>query len=285
VARWEAGATLVNLGVVTVGGTRTASGVLRFGVFEVDLRTGELRKQGLRLKLPSQSFQVLKLLAEHPGELVSREELREKLWPADTFVDFDHGVNAAVNRLREALGDSADNPRFVETLPRRGYRLIGPVEWNSAESERSESASQHRDGNVETSASGVVARSAMFSPSDVGLLPDDPYHSLAFRPGETSGWFLSEPKRVKIERTPELVQRALSGRIVTNSQSANFSNLQDWLNDLATKMRAIVQHNRGRVPRGLNRVDRGPLEELAYLARTHFGCELFLFATPQIARG
>jgi TolB-like protein/DNA-binding winged helix-turn-helix (wHTH) protein/Tfp pilus assembly protein PilF len=119
-----------------VGALRTASGVLRFGVFEVDLRTGELRRQGLRLKLPSQSFQVLKVLLEHPGELVSREELREKLWPADTFVDFDHGLNAAVNRLREALGDSADSPRFVETLPRRGYRLIVPVEWNSADSEQ-----------------------------------------------------------------------------------------------------------------------------------------------------
>src|SRR6266436_1223729 len=115
---------------------RTASGVLRFGVFEVDLRTGELRRQGLRLKLPSQSFQVLGLLLEHPGELVTREELREKLWPADTFVDFDHGVNAAVNRLREALGDSAESPMFVETLPRRGYRFIVPVEWNSLDSEQ-----------------------------------------------------------------------------------------------------------------------------------------------------
>jgi DNA-binding winged helix-turn-helix (wHTH) protein len=104
------------------------SRVLRFGVFEVDLRSGELRRQGLRLRLPDQSFQVLTLLLEHPGELVSREELREKLWPADTFVDFDHGLNAAVNRLREALGDSADSPRFVETLPRRGYRFIGPIE-------------------------------------------------------------------------------------------------------------------------------------------------------------
>jgi DNA-binding winged helix-turn-helix (wHTH) protein/Tol biopolymer transport system component len=97
-------------------------------VFEADLRTEELRKQGQRLRLPSQSFQVLRLLLERPGELVSREELRAKLWPADTFVDFDHGLNAAVNRLREALGDSADSPRFVETLPRRGYRFIGPVE-------------------------------------------------------------------------------------------------------------------------------------------------------------
>ena len=114
----------------------TTSRVLRFDVFEVDLRTEELRKHGLRLRLPSQSFQVLPLLLEHPGELVTREELREKLWPADTFVDFDHGVNAAVNRLREALGDSADSPRFVETLPRRGYRFIVPVESNSVDSEQ-----------------------------------------------------------------------------------------------------------------------------------------------------
>ena len=110
-----------------------ASRVLRFGVFEVDLRTGELRRQGLRLRLPSQSFQVLALLLEHPGNLVSREELRKKLWPADTFVDFDHGVNAAVNRLREALGDSAERPKFIETLPRRGYRFIVPLEGNSVD--------------------------------------------------------------------------------------------------------------------------------------------------------
>ena len=110
--------------------------MLRFNVFEVDLRTGELRRHGLRVRLPSQSFQVLALLLEHPGELVSREELREKLWRADTFVDFDHGVNAAVNRLREALGDSADSPKFVETLSRRGYRFIVPVEWTSLDSEQ-----------------------------------------------------------------------------------------------------------------------------------------------------
>jgi eukaryotic-like serine/threonine-protein kinase len=101
--------------------------VVRFGVFEVDLCTGELRKKGQRLRIPGQSFQVLKLLLERPGELVSREELREKIWGSDTFVDFEHGLNAAVNRLREALGDSADSPRFVETLPRRGYRFIAPL--------------------------------------------------------------------------------------------------------------------------------------------------------------
>jgi DNA-binding winged helix-turn-helix (wHTH) protein len=94
-----------------------ATRVIRFGVFEVDLHTTELRKQGVRIRLPLQSFQVLEALLRQPGELVTRKELKEKLWPADSFGDFEHGLNAAVNRVREALGDSSDNPRFVETLP------------------------------------------------------------------------------------------------------------------------------------------------------------------------
>ena len=102
--------------------------VKRFDVYEADARTEELRKEGLCLRLPGQSFQVLLLLLENPGEMVTREVLRKKLWPADTFVDFDHGLNAAVNRLREVLGDSADHPKFIETLPRRGYRFIGTME-------------------------------------------------------------------------------------------------------------------------------------------------------------
>jgi TolB-like protein/DNA-binding winged helix-turn-helix (wHTH) protein/Flp pilus assembly protein TadD len=100
---------------------------LRFGVFELDLRAGELRKQGVRLKLQEQPFQVLAMLLERPGETVTREELRNRLWTADTFVDFDHGVNKAVNRIREALGDSATSPRFVETVARRGYRFLAEV--------------------------------------------------------------------------------------------------------------------------------------------------------------
>lgn len=102
--------------------------LVRFGVFEVDLRAGELRKSGVKIKLQEQPFQILALLLERPGEVVTREELQRKLWPADTFVDFEHSLNAAVKRLREALGDSAETPRFVETLPRRGYRFIYPVE-------------------------------------------------------------------------------------------------------------------------------------------------------------
>ncbi len=99
-----------------------------FGVFEVDLHTGELRKRGLRIKLRDQPFQILLLLLAHPGEVVSRDELQKQLWPADTFVDFDRGLNKAVNHLREALGDSAESPRFIETLPKRGYRFIAPVD-------------------------------------------------------------------------------------------------------------------------------------------------------------
>ena len=98
-----------------------------FGPFEADLQTQELRKNRVRLRLPGQSFQILKMLLDRPGELVSREELHKALWPSDTFVDFEHGVNAAVNRLREALGDSADCPSIIETLPRRGYRFIGTI--------------------------------------------------------------------------------------------------------------------------------------------------------------
>ncbi|PYU37817.1 MAG: hypothetical protein DMG53_27620, partial [Acidobacteria bacterium] len=101
--------------------------ILRFGVFEVDVRSGELRKQGVRIKLQEQPFHVLAVLLQRPGEVVTREELRSQNWPADTFVDFDNSLNTAVNKLREALGDSADSPRFIETLPRRGYRFIAPV--------------------------------------------------------------------------------------------------------------------------------------------------------------
>jgi TolB-like protein/DNA-binding winged helix-turn-helix (wHTH) protein/Flp pilus assembly protein TadD len=102
-------------------------GRLRFGVFELDLRAGELRKHGLRVRLQEQPFQVLAALLEHPGEVVTREELQKKLWPADTFVDFDHGLNKTINKIREALGDSAESPRFVETVSRRGYRFLAEV--------------------------------------------------------------------------------------------------------------------------------------------------------------
>lgn len=104
------------------------SRIARFGVFELDLSAGELRKSGVKMRLQGQPFQVLALLLERAGEVVTREELQQKLWPSDTFVDFDHSLNTAINKVREALGDSASSPRYVETLARRGYRFIAPVQ-------------------------------------------------------------------------------------------------------------------------------------------------------------
>jgi len=121
--------------------------MLRFQQFEMNLRTGEIYKEGKRIKLQEQPSQVLALLVERPGELVTREELRKKLWPNDAFVDFDHGVNIAINKLRDALGDSPQNPRFIETLPRKGYRFIAAVE--------SVSSAPHRD--LTTVAASVLA--------------------------------------------------------------------------------------------------------------------------------
>src|ERR1700679_3996206 len=101
---------------------------VRFGSFELDFRSEELRKAGNRVKLQGQPLKILAILLAQPGEMVTRETLRQVLWPADTFVDFDSGLNSAIKRLREALGDSRESSRFIETLPRRGYRFIAPVE-------------------------------------------------------------------------------------------------------------------------------------------------------------
>src|SRR5215470_7538692 len=106
---------------------RTSPDRLRFGIFEADLRTGELRKRGALIRLQEQPFQVLAVLLARPGELVTRAELRGRLWPADTFADSDPGLNKAINKIRAALGDSAESPRFVETVARRGYRFIANV--------------------------------------------------------------------------------------------------------------------------------------------------------------
>jgi cholera toxin transcriptional activator len=114
---------------------------LRFAVFEVDLAAGELRKNGTRIRLQEQPFQMLVYLLDRAGEVVTREELRQQLWPADTFVDFDHSLNTAVNKLREALGDSASSPRYVETLARRGYRFLAPVQPAEAKSAAQDSPS------------------------------------------------------------------------------------------------------------------------------------------------
>src|SRR5437899_1341639 len=107
---------------------RSVRASVRFGAFELDQDAGELRKQGTRMKLQEQPLQMLQVLMQRPGEVVTREELQQKIWPSDTFVDFDHGINNAIKRLREALGDAAETPRYIETLPRRGYRFIGKIE-------------------------------------------------------------------------------------------------------------------------------------------------------------
>src|SRR5438034_6176197 len=109
-------------------GLRTSTKLVRFGSFELDQGSGELRKDGAKIRLQEQPLQVLQLLLETPGRLISREELQGKIWPSDTSVDFDHGINNAIKRLREALGDTAEMPCYVETLPRRGYRFIGKIE-------------------------------------------------------------------------------------------------------------------------------------------------------------
>src|SRR5215471_20219003 len=110
-----------------MGEAHSAHGPVRFGEFEVDLRSGELRKGNAKVKLQKQPFQILEMLLERVGEVVSREELRQRIWPSDTFVDFDQGLSNAIKRLREALCDSAEQPRFIETIPRRGYRFMGGV--------------------------------------------------------------------------------------------------------------------------------------------------------------
>jgi TolB-like protein/DNA-binding winged helix-turn-helix (wHTH) protein/Tfp pilus assembly protein PilF len=141
---------------------------IRFGVFELDLSAGELRKKGVRIKLQEQPFQILVMLLERPGQVVTREELHQKLWPEGTFVDFEHGLNAAIQRLREVLGDSADTPRYVETLPRRGYRFIYSVEGR----EQAVAVSHLRIPPVWIGALAVVALAAVLVGMNVGGLRD-----------------------------------------------------------------------------------------------------------------
>lgn len=133
-------------------------GGLRFDAYQIDLRTGELRKHGRKIRLAGRPFQILALLLEQPGQLLTRKELQQRLWPADTFVDFEHGVNAAIQTLRRALCDSHKKPRFIETLPRRGYRFIAAVE--------------RIESNVAAAAASAAA--ANVAPTNVAALHDKP---------------------------------------------------------------------------------------------------------------
>jgi len=139
----------------------------RFGVFEADAATGELRRQGIRIKINAQPFQVLCLLLERPGELLTRDEIARELWPDGTFVDYEHGVNSAINRIREALGDSAANPRFVETLARRGYRFVAPVERVGVASTTEGAVEARLEAEADAAAAEPTAASNVALPLEV----------------------------------------------------------------------------------------------------------------------
>jgi Tol biopolymer transport system component/DNA-binding winged helix-turn-helix (wHTH) protein len=194
---------------------RPASGsrLVRFGTFELDLRSGELRKAGARLNLPDQPLQFLMALLERPGEVVTRDALRQRLWAEDTFVDFEHGLNAAVKRLRDTLGDSADSPRFVETVPRRGYRFIAPVH---GEGERSEGlpAPEERTEPQRTdvpppldlqpvSRDGIVGRFARHSRTTVAA-------GVAVTLLAIGGWWTMKPPTTRKAAAPVPIQRKLT---------------------------------------------------------------------------
>ena len=163
----------------------TKSRVVRFGVFEVDLEEAELRKSGIRIKLREQSFQILGMLLERPGHIVTREEIQQRLWPDNTFVDFDHSLNTSIHRLREAVGDDPESPRFVETVHRRGYRFIAPVEMESAVDKAvaplakvAPAISRRRTGKVYVVAAivAVVAGLAAVAALDIGGIRQRLFH-------------------------------------------------------------------------------------------------------------
>jgi DNA-binding winged helix-turn-helix (wHTH) protein len=136
----------------------STSKIVQFGVFELDLQRVELRKQGAKIKLQEQPLKVLQLLLENPGQIVSREQIRTRIWPANTFVEFDQGLYSAMARLRDTLGDSSDSPRFIETVPRRGYRFIAPVtESGDEERERAKDTAPRRENYVRKLTVSVLA--------------------------------------------------------------------------------------------------------------------------------
>src|SRR5262250_1063686 len=139
--------------------TRPTS-VARFGIYEISFQSGELRKAGIKIKVQQQPLKLLEILLEHPGEIVTREELRTRIWPKESFGDFDQAVNVAIAKLRSALGDSADNPRYVETLPRRGYRFIADVTVIDQSIDRTDFLDSRAASATEDRAPIVVAQEA-----------------------------------------------------------------------------------------------------------------------------
>jgi DNA-binding winged helix-turn-helix (wHTH) protein len=202
----------------------SSSRVIRFSTFEVNLHTGELRQRGQKVKLQEQPLQLLAALLERPGELVTREELRGKLWPADTFVDFDHSLNAAIKRLRDALGESAERPIFVETVARRGYRFIGNVEIPAAtpsilsdlnDLKRDTETARIPTGVLRTDASGRWARGWQVAGAVLAIVV------MASMAG---GWFLwRRASRSKLSQPTVTLQRlttnATENRIFASAMS------------------------------------------------------------------
>lgn len=172
----------------------TSSDRARFGPYEVDLHTHELWKHGTRLKLVGQPFEILAVLVRRPGQLVTREELRSQLWPGDTFVDFNHGLNAAVNKLRDALCDSAEDPKYIETLPRRGYRFIAEVESVTAPQPAQAPANGHRVTTPPTD--GQVSYEPVGAPTE-GIFGSDAESKSVPEQGEERG-FGSEVRRYAV---------------------------------------------------------------------------------------
>jgi cholera toxin transcriptional activator len=161
---------------------QTATRIFRFGPFELDEATGELRKFGIRIKLHAQPVQVLVMLLQRPGELVTREQMRLRLWGDDTIVDFDHGLNTAINKLREALGDSAAQPRHVETIPGRGYRFIAPVTTAAPVSAMSEepAASASSESALTEDTAETPSRQLLTAPDDLPTAPRKLVRTLLF---------------------------------------------------------------------------------------------------------
>ena len=184
----------------------SARRVFRFGVFEADEHTGELCKQGRRLPLQGQPLQVLLVLLERPGELVSRAELHQRLWPEGTFVDFDHGLNTAINKIREALGDSASNPRFVETLARRGYRFIAPVDVLNGNSAPFPGEAAH-------SLPAQDATPAVFAPTELPVAESQTEESPQPKPNVPSSSGVASGKSRHLLASPEDLPEA-SRRVV-----------------------------------------------------------------------
>ena len=200
--------------------TNSSFRVIRFSTFEVNLHTGELRQRGQKVKLQEQPLQILAALLERPGELVTREELRNKLWPADTFVDFDHSLNAAIKRLRDALGESAERPIFVETVARRGYRFIGNVELPAA----NPSGRSDLDGMKRDAETGRIASKVLSSPWARMWQVGGSVLAIVLVAGMVAGWlFWRRASRSKLSQASTALQRLTTNPAENRIQASAIS--------------------------------------------------------------